>query len=955
MGNFAWWLGAAGALGACSGPTSSGELARVSGSLKMAIGDEIGIGTPYSELAESGDRSVMACGSTECVVAYLDDLGDSEGPVHLLATRIAADGSVLDVPAIHLAEGVRSIYLTIGSDGAGSYLVTWDDVSLREDPADDTGTHAVQLNAADLTVQDFGTIFSDSGYGRPRGIYSNGESFLLTYTSSSEQKYRLLKDGVVGAEEALSFPVSDAAVGPGQYCLVGEEMAQRIDAATGEPIDIAPIVLTKYLDYPPDGDTHAAYVDETYVNAWADHSHIFTIRVRASDGVVLDPDDDFNEFSGAHDVCNSCVPSGGRMVNVLGVTAKGAEAIVTYAYEPYSYSTSTVNALRLDPASGELADPTLYTLCQVYQGDYYSFALNDSMGGCMSQPHVQTLTYDAGPFGIFASSSTLYSSTAGVDSNPVVASNGVDFAVAWEFCPTSGHCSVKATRVSGVSGNVLDDPPIEVASAGSGVSAMTIAGHPGGYVIAWSADTSDDAFWACALSSEGVAGVPLELVGGLQDEAHSACNSDRCALSRQVAQSSPIVHRVDLAVTQEVEHYRLRPDAGGYSALVSDTEPAPELRTFMSFWNTSGTVFGARVRSATGAELDDTTIATEAAKTSPVLAASDGARFRVAWLNSAGSLRATDVDPVSGESVEAIRHELGTAPDGMTAHRIWYDGVSYAVLFSSAAGIAVARVARDFAPLDGPSVADAATVAVELRGTPDAAASTGGRSLLVYVTDEYAPVGRRVRGRFLDNDGRLAPPASPGGGQGGQGEGGGTDGQTGGHAQGGQGDGGGINGQTGGHAQGGQGGDGAGIGQAGKDTRVGQAGHVAHDGQAGDGMVSVAGNEGGGASNAGPDAEPSEGAGHANGPTSAGSAAVDSAYSAGDHSGGGTTSAEGGEGGSVGLEGTPTNAHADDGGCGCRIARGPSSNRAPMLALLLGAALGRRIRRRASLRNTGTD
>ncbi len=237
--------------------------------------------------------ATVDCNPTTCLVAWIQ-----EGQT--VARRVKLDGMSLDTDVIVLGE-VSAQYagasnLTVAAT-ATDFLVTW----LNSYLAPDT-FQWVSVSASTGVVSDVPPVsiaVTKDSYSAPRtSTYGSGEQ-LLVYRQGVPSRFIGLRliDGVVQTPTSgidLGAPLSDEPLGlvagPNQFAFVHGGNLYRIAAGTGALLDNAPIQFSKWgYNTGFAGTPTVAYDGANNIVVWFDSNKLQATRVRASDGVVLDP------------------------------------------------------------------------------------------------------------------------------------------------------------------------------------------------------------------------------------------------------------------------------------------------------------------------------------------------------------------------------------------------------------------------------------------------------------------------------------------------------------------------------------------------------------------------------------------------------------------------------------------------------------------------------------------
>ncbi len=284
---------------------------------------------------------LLACGTAQCLVSYSKSV---QGSPAVLASRLAHDGTATDLPRLRLSDASGVFYSAAKGD---EFLVGTLDF-----------TTAVQV----FRVQGSSGAVDEVTTQLPSGTFNAGGSsahWLVAHGSSADT-YASVLDGAftpVAAPTHLPAAVpADARIvaGDQQFLIVWPGNALRIDEATGMLLDSAPIAFSQYNQ----GDTHGVFKNGVYQLAWLmDHSG-YGSRIRASDGAVLDPDDVFNQISGAKLLCQNCSvdQTNVSFMGTLHVGDIGSSVLVTWTHMPNYAGPWVLYGARVDVATGTRSD-----------------------------------------------------------------------------------------------------------------------------------------------------------------------------------------------------------------------------------------------------------------------------------------------------------------------------------------------------------------------------------------------------------------------------------------------------------------------------------------------------------------------------------------------------------------------------------------------------------------------
>jgi hypothetical protein len=865
--------------GACEERGSVEKSTSVRERLEVQISSEFDV-ERYPELFTSGAPYVMACGSIRCIAFYQVDL-------HVYAGRVDQTGRTIDPHPIWVGAGGAPIAAAAKND---DFIVIWGDQQDRRA----TRLRGSDGQATDLTSQ----LPSSTG---DYDLGTDGNSWLVLHYGATVRAIVKAPDtfASMGTPVQLSTDASRPRIvpGDGQYLLLGTRRATRVSAATGAPLDPAPIEFSKYgtLSREP----RAVYKDGIYVVTWAGDDKVFVSRIRASDGARLDPDDDFSQVSGAKVIC-----SGQTGANYPFALALGNSVLVMWTKD--ASTTLEGQAARVNPStgtrvSGAASAPEIVLHYPLAWGFFYN-----GNWGMYGSTGVRPVQVQETPLAVTVGPETLpvaYEIEA--RSLPSVASNGTSFFVAWrkeDHLGTSSSFRIFGSRVS-AGGEYLDDPPIDF---GPGHMA-TVAARGQDYLVAYA--TGAEGIQRRFVSASGQLGPPLPAIPHVTSNLRLAHDHRNFLLAWESWDGSTIrlrAARLDAnGALLDTTPLTLTTQSAVRFLAVADTAPAQNLRTFTVLYDTLASparTLARLVRSESGVLIEPATALTAG---SLQAATSDGSRTLVVFMGNA--LSAGLSDPLTG-AFDSPAVQLSGIPNSasITSVYAWNDGKSYLLGLRTNNGdnrtstLAVRRYSAALAPLDS-AVPGTGTVAVPdwSNAYPSAAVAGdgAGRSLLVYVQDDPQRLGTAVKARFIVNDGLPANGSGGTGGAAGSGGRGGTGG-----------------------TESGNGGSGTGSGATGGASADASMDAVGGATGAGGGSVATGG------TGAVADADSStEGASGAAGSSVAGASGASAAGSGGAGSTGSGETTDSGHGGSSpgGIDAgrqpdPPSGASSDEGGCGCR-------------------------------------
>ena len=199
------------------------------------------------------------------------------------ASRIDQTGQAIDRPPVAVGIGYELITAAAKDD---DFVVIWNGGGDRRG--------AARLRGADGSVTDFTPNLPSTAILDNYSLSSTGNTWLLIHNFFTNPGTGIVAHvkspdtfATIGSPVEISFPVQALVVpGQDQYLLVWSNLAQRISETTGALLDPSPIEFAKYGGaISPQG----AYKDGVYLLAWAGLHDVYVSRIRAVDGMRLDP------------------------------------------------------------------------------------------------------------------------------------------------------------------------------------------------------------------------------------------------------------------------------------------------------------------------------------------------------------------------------------------------------------------------------------------------------------------------------------------------------------------------------------------------------------------------------------------------------------------------------------------------------------------------------------------
>ena len=497
-------------------------------------------------------------------------------------------------------------------------------------------------------------------------------------------------------------------------------------------------------------------------------------RIRASDGVVLDLDDTFNQISGAKLLCESCANASGQ-VN-LNINPLGASALVTWVgTQPQLY------AARVDPTTGKRVDgkTNAAELTPAIDGQD-EFVVSGTTGWLVNHNKMRTIAITPSPLAFKLGTPATMSVESSPRTSPVSASNGSSFLALWLV---DGH--VRGTRIDATSGAHQHSPALDF---GEGSSPAVVAIGTD-YLVAW-VDSSfriQRRFLRVNGTLEALVSNPIP-----SKQTYETTNPKSTGL--QLAYNGKYVLATWLfgedfatqlrairmtAAGAAVDTDFANVGSPGFSSwgVIADTTPPEAMRTFVIV-DTEGPAWSLvahRLRSETGALVDLTSLG----KGRIVRGAMNANQLLIQYRAPDESEVAQLVDAVNGTTVFAPTKLLSANADFTAA--LWWNGVSFVLLSGDGSALSTRRFSPTLLGLDSALPKGTALPTFSTQGFNVSASGNGkGRSLVLYGATSLTHFGEAIQGLFLDDDGMPAPPpvTGTGGASGASGASGDTSGDT---------------------------------------------------------------------------------------------------------------------------------------------------------------------------------
>jgi MYXO-CTERM domain-containing protein len=460
-------------------------------------------------------KPVAALRGPESLVVWADGLGTTTGPGALrqiLGARVAAGGGVLDAADLPISASPGLAALpTVASNGAG-YLVAWADT--RDSATNGVDVHAVQVDATGTPGPDLALVAVPGSQSLPtaasdgvgyfvvwtdnRNVATNGVDLYGTYIDGSGTV--VTPDGTPIVTTTTSQTQPDLAWDGAEFVLAwsegGDIHAARMNG-DGSLVDPAGFVVsaTPHSEVSPRVVVSSAgalivWEDDNGASA----SDIYAARVVGD--TVLDPS-------------RILITAATHFDNTPAIASNGVEYLVVWEdtrnnpYNPIQgHYVTDIYGVRVD-AGGNVLDPSALAISTASASQLHPAVASNGTDFMVvwydyrnyGDPQPSDVG-DQRPIDLYAT--RVKADGTVVDPNgfvvvqdppklnvtPAIASNGVDYLVAWFLAePTP---SMFYERV-GADGTLQDPTPLSLSSQTAGYPAATFDGT--NYVIAWASYT----------------------------------------------------------------------------------------------------------------------------------------------------------------------------------------------------------------------------------------------------------------------------------------------------------------------------------------------------------------------------------------------------------------------------------------------------------------------------------
>jgi hypothetical protein len=614
---------------------------------------------PVPAAATSGDYTSpsMACTSDGCLIAYAQTVGYRR---MVVAARVSASGAIFGRFALTQLDDINSGIARVMVASSGSDYLVYSSYAATPNPS--LPIHKFQIVAAAGAVQaESATVFSGDSPDDVR-VYGGGANYLVIFAGAyTAQKTLLLSSQLAPVGSAYdtwtTLPPFIAIAGPGQYLFATNTGFIRLSDTTGAPLD-SQKSFWRYGN--PAGAPVGFHANGTFFLLGTRPSAAFSydtygIRIQSSNGTLLDPDDDFNQRSGGVLLCQGCYP-GVQSADFVGgsgfATVNGGSATSGFRFtlSPFARVGDVSSAdVALGAHAPTLVEPVGTNLVALEGGMLDVFKLTATpfsvsySGQAIAIPRTPDVSevsaaYTGSRFLVAASGMVptfllddrgTLAPVAGVDAGGQVASNGTDFLL------TQQQGNQVIAR--------------QVAADGTVGASHAWAYDPGSYYTQFRLTSNDRHYLLTALGyptisgSATISGIRIAGDGTFVDGGQGLLN-------------------------------------GTAYAVVADTAPSPEMRTFGIFALNAnlGNAGLLCLRSETGAKIWPLSGLPGSSTNS--FFASDGQYFMdvyQAYVDLHNQTSAAALLPSSGSI--ALSFSLPQVPGNASLRGAWWDGRSYLV------------------------------------------------------------------------------------------------------------------------------------------------------------------------------------------------------------------------------------------------------------------------------------
>lgn len=435
-------------------------------------------GIAISTAANRQTTPAVSWNGTNFLVVWKDARGETWD---VYGTRIrGSDGLVLDPSGIPIATSPSAEQSPAVTWDGTSHVVAW--------MSNYGGIHAARVNGSDGTLLDvvpFTITSAWAGFGRI-AVAWDGTNYLVAWPGNSDLFGTRVSGSSLTALDPIDFPIATATANSQQAAAV-------------------------------------AWDGANYLVVWSDtrnlySSDIFGVRLRGSDGAVLDP----TGIAISTTAIGAWRPA---------VAWGGADYLVIWEDGPAM--SRHVRGARVRGTDGAVLDPTGITVTSgasdqtdaalAWDGTNYLVVWQDTPSGV--DKNILGARVRGADGVVLDPAGIVISTASGSQSSPAIAFDGTNHFVAWADGRSGSGLDVYGARVRGSDGALLDSAGIAMSTAAGDQYAPAIAWDGANHFVAWAdnrGEPTSDIYGARVRGSDGAvldaSGLAISTAGGQQTE-----------------------------------------------------------------------------------------------------------------------------------------------------------------------------------------------------------------------------------------------------------------------------------------------------------------------------------------------------------------------------------------------------------------------------------------------------
>jgi hypothetical protein len=672
------------------------------------VGPETAVGdTTYGSKPGNQDFPAVAWNGTESLVVWADSPDDLSGVWHIYGSRVAADGTVLDIRGFLISNTTFSqLDPAVTWDGT-DFLVVW---SEYHPGAQTTGVYGARVNSAGTVLDPASFKIHLIGANTTEvAVASNGTDSLVTWRSQAANTF--MQDDIYGARvnsagtvlDTTAFAISAAAHdqfqpavawnGTNYFVVWGDDRAGDFTndiygtqvgsdgtvAGSGIPISTAaggqqdPVITSNGSDF------FVAWDDHRSGASW----DVYGSLVDAA-GTVLSP------------TGTVISAAGGNQLHVPAVAWNGTNYAVVWDGNGHVYTTRVSAAGAVLNASGVLVSDTAGSPVLAANGTDFFAAWVDGRdhnldvygsritgAGVVSDPSGIRITSGLNPRGSSA-----------------IAWDGTNFLVVWQDRRSSSSYDIYAARIA-PDGTVLDPDGIPVSTLSDDEITPAVAWDGTNFLVVWEDGrnynngpgplcTSCNDIYGARVGADGTVadplGMPISVADKNQTSPKVAWNGQNYLVTYTLlGDTRQDVQGAFMSAAGEIgaNDFDIATSAGGSTVASNGTD---FLVAWTSVAQADQDIYGATV-TATGTVLAPIPISTAASVQTGASAVWNGTNYLVAWTDDRSGAggdvygtRITGAGQLIGSAATGI--PISTAANDQGAVATASDGSGFIVLWN---------------------------------------------------------------------------------------------------------------------------------------------------------------------------------------------------------------------------------------------------------------------------------